>query len=442
MSNQMHGKPRAIAQRRSQRVFECTHLALALIACACSGDVLVVGENDDDESSAEGSVCQSATGEDSILVENQAQLDELAGCEAIDGDLTIRPFSSANLLALRSLRRVEGAFDLGLVNFIEIDPAKQGELQALVDAGWLESLEGLENLERVGSLSTSGILASSLRPMAGLRFIGGSLSMHQCPNLEDLSGLENIRSIKDLTIGWGQLRDISALHLAEKMDGLRLSGPVETLDVTGVRELGILSIDNTALSNLDAFAGLQMLGVLSLGNNPQLENTLGLNGLLRLDELYVWSNPRLSKLANFDAIIGYPNSLTISDNPMLMELPSFPGLDVPSQVASNWEYPPVEIFSVTANESLQRIAVPLAFRRMGALEIANNAQLSEVEFTGLRTVDKLDIRDNPALRQVGLGILSEVSWLRVVRNPLLPSTAFDGVRSFESTISWNAPSTP
>jgi hypothetical protein len=159
-----------------------------------------------------------------------------------------------------------------------------------------------------------------------------------------------------------------------------------------------------------------------------------------LDEIYVSYNPLLSKLANFDALVGFPKiSMTVTANPMLVELPSFPRLEVPSPLRSNWEMQIVETYSVTDNASLQRIAVPRPFRRIGTLDITGNAQLGEIELTGLKTVDNLEIADNSALRQVGLGILSEVSSLRVVRNPLLPPTTFDGVRAFESTISENAP---
>jgi hypothetical protein len=91
---------------------------------------------------------------------------------------------------------------------------------------------------------------------------------------------------------------------------------------------------------------------------------------------------------------------------------------------------------------LQHIEVPQGFHRIGTLDIAFNAQLSELVFTGLKTVDNLEIRENAALSRVGLGVLSEVSSLRVVRNPLLPPTSFDGVRSFESTLLDNAPSGP
>lgn len=443
MSNQTHTNTLATAQHRRWRRLEGSHLALALLTWACSGGVVNVGENDD-EPVPTGSKCQRSTSvEGSVLVENQEQLDELAGCEAINGALIVRPFSAANLRALSSLRRVEGALELGVVPPPEVvgnQLIEDPELRALVNNGWLESLEGLESLERVGSLLIDGILGDSLQPLAGLRFLGGYLHIAHCPNVESLSGLENIITINELSISCEHVRDISGLQLSEKMKMLHIHGPVDTLDVSGVREIGWLSLSGTALSNLDAFAGLEGLETLTLWGNPELENALGLNGVRSLGEMVVWANPRLSRLPDFDALTGaLAISMHVMHNPMLLALPSFSGLFDPfGSINPPWQSFPVQSIWISDNESLQRVVLAEPWRRIAQLNISNNAQLSEIELNGLRMADTLTISDNAALTRVGLPVLTEALSLEVFNNPLLPATTFDGVRSFERPFSDNA----
>ena len=81
---------------------------------ACGGDVINLGEREDETAVPPHSRCQgSRTLEGSVRVESQEQLDALEGCEVIAGNLDIVAFPSASLRALHALRNVEGYVEIG-----------------------------------------------------------------------------------------------------------------------------------------------------------------------------------------------------------------------------------------------------------------------------------------------------------------------------------------
>ena len=104
---------------------------------------------------------------DMFLVENQAQLDALAGCEAIESDLVIVPFESPDFSPLASLRRVAGRFELGTMAARGNAPEDWFErLTQLIADGWIDSLDGFQALEPVGNLKLVGIGVPSLEPLS------------------------------------------------------------------------------------------------------------------------------------------------------------------------------------------------------------------------------------------------------------------------------------
>src|SRR5690242_8110072 len=91
--------------------------------CACIGDQIDLGESSN-PGTPRGSRCAtSTTVEGNVTAGNQEELNELAGCEAITGDLYIFPFFEPDFTPLASLQRVEGTLDVGRMSFLgNLDP--------------------------------------------------------------------------------------------------------------------------------------------------------------------------------------------------------------------------------------------------------------------------------------------------------------------------------
>lgn len=412
-------------------------LPLALGAC---------GASDEEAPIAPGSVCQSSSTVDgSVSIENQEQLDDLAGCETIRGDLQILPFESASLRALRSLRRVEGALVLGHVPTVQLPSGVMDydlELLNLRGRGWVRSLEGLESLESVGSLDLRGVLARDLAPLERIRELTtGALHIASC-NCEDLNGLRNVARVTRFSISDSELRDASAVRFADVMEWLEVQGaPIERLDAGNVRELGALRLVATELWNLDTFLSLETASSVFLMSNSELRSAEGLNGIQRLDYLSVVNNARLSRLANFDRATSV-RSVRVNGNAVLQEVPTFPAVSASSDASTMLSADPARVsdYEISSNGALVRLVVPSAWRRVGRFGVEANEQLREIELGQLEVIDHLTIVGNSALTRVDVGVLEEVSDLVVMRNPLLSPGVFDSVPSFQRLVSDNAPS--
>jgi hypothetical protein len=83
-----------------------------------------------------------------------------------------------------------------------VPPFGDSPFQAEYDAGWLESLAGLEALESVGGLKITGLSATTLEPLANLGALtdDGLLYIMSNPGLQDLSGLDALVSTGGLNV--------------------------------------------------------------------------------------------------------------------------------------------------------------------------------------------------------------------------------------------------
>ncbi|HTV20153.1 MAG TPA: hypothetical protein VMG12_15825, partial [Polyangiaceae bacterium] len=189
-----------------------------LLALACSnGDVNLGGGLVALNLAAESRCAESARLEGNVTVENQSQLEELAGCEEIGGDLFVEFFQGADLSPLASLRAVDGTLFLGVPSPIQPeDPEEQYAYAMQRQYGYLDSLHGLEALESVGTLALDSVRVEDFSDLESLRSIDEGLSIYTAPNLKRLTGLERA-AIANLSI-------IDS-PLLETLDGLTLEDP-------------------------------------------------------------------------------------------------------------------------------------------------------------------------------------------------------------------------
>jgi hypothetical protein len=443
MSNQQHRK----MDQHGRRVFRVTSLSgLSLLALACSGETVNLGE-DVRTLDVSSSRCRGSSRiEGSVRASNQAQIDELAGCEVIDGNFYVNPFEAPDLRPLASLRVVGGTLDLGRFSLFDeaTDDAQIEREGDLLASGWLASFEGLEGLESVGSIFLQGISAPSLAPLANLRGLtqGGRLFINICQNLTDLRGLENLRGVVDLQILCDSLESLQGLSLPTRMGDVTISG-------ANLRDLGDLALEvvedldirNTALENLDALSTLTTTDHLTLSSNPALTNLDGLNTLQESNGIRIIANPALERMPELDSL-GYLRELALQQNERLVELPTLPYLArVFERSASqrdpqfDREYFRLDSLQIEDNAALERLQLPGAWALTGLIQISDNPSLQSIALAQVEAADHITIENNPALAQVDVGTLRTVDELYVLNNPLLPLTDFDGLRTFESELS-------
>jgi hypothetical protein len=213
----------------------------------------------------------------------------LAGCEVYRGTVWLSGESAGDLWPLSSLRVVEGVLAAGSL---------------------LETLDGLECLERVGTLH---FVLASLRDISGLRnlvAVGdiegrpdamGSLFIGSAENLSSLEGLENVASARELNIsGNPLLTSLEGLSGLERLDG------------------GITIQENPLLEDLSGLDNLHDFdGDLWIYRSDNLRSLHGLEQIETIRYLYIVENPVLDDLDGLAGLQRVTSGIKLVDNPML-----------------------------------------------------------------------------------------------------------------------------
>jgi hypothetical protein len=388
--------------------------ALAIALSACAGDTLSLGVEEAPQTAPEGSRCAaSPTLVGTVVVNGQSDIDALAGCEAIEGNLEIAQFAGADLRPLASLRSVAGDLNIGKTPSV-------APFWTVLEGGWLESLEGLEALERVGALALENVNAPNLQPLENLRHVNanvtgswraGELVIERAHRLVDLSGLEKLQGVTSLHVV-----DNDAL---ESLDGLALPFRVDDIN------LG----HNPRLSNLDALANVRFVDFLQI-------HTTGVRDLSALSELGVRETINIAynpELVTISALPLWPvRSFGVENNPKLdgtLVVPDRAGVFV----GGNAELDRVVFEELTSSGDSWR---------GGALEnrilIGNNHSLSSIDLGGIERCAELAVEGNGNLTELEAPALVGAVTLSVRFNPRLSTASLAGVQSLERRISDNA----
>jgi hypothetical protein len=416
---------------------------LVLLLSACSGETINLGENSSGLGAPE-STCPAGA----VLARNQADIDALAGCEVLDG-LIVVPFEGADLRSLEALREVRGSLEIGSpLSDGDGEEAVEAQLAlfALLDAGWLFSLEGLENLERVGNLAITGFSVDSLEPLSNLSGLtaNGGIQLTLCSGFRDLSGLENIVGLQTLEINCTDLESLSGLPFPDTMSTVFITAPaLRDLGELDSRDVQTLLLIGTALENLDELSTLQGVGVLNLSDNPALVDANALDTLLTsVGSLFISNNVALTRLPDFTATSRL-GELAVIGNPRLQNIPTFP------RILSDFEgfqefielgrrdlllFRPDGI-DIRANSALEQVVLPAGLQAAGLVTIEDNPALRSISFSDIAAIDFLSIANNASLESVLLGDLATVDELEVSGNPGLDLAVFDDVLTFSSELS-------
>jgi hypothetical protein len=443
---------------KEELMFETIHVSLlrsagcaatlTLLLAACSGETVDLGELSKDLSASAPRCQEASLVAGSVVIENQAQLDQLEGCEEIEGNFYVRPFVDPDFRPLAALRRVGGALELGrrtVFDMPELPLDRQQETlereTALLVGGWLASLEGFENLERAGSLSLSGVGVPNLAALSNLTTLsnGGSLQIELCTSLRDLTGLERLTGVVELRLNCHSLESLAGPRFSARMSSAIIGGPrLVDLGNFAPESVHDLAIKNTGLEHLDALSKLTRASGIELIGNAALTNIDALDALEAVSYLGIMENPRLERLPELAALFEL-DELRIVENDSLENLPSLPALGNDPREWDN-RYPGdvlavrPDLILVNLNPALESLVIPAGWPAVSHLMIGSNAGLVNVDLSNLRAADGLYISENPLLETVSLGLLETVDDLRVVGNPLLSLEPFDELQTFRRIV--------
>jgi hypothetical protein len=458
-------------------------LSLAGLLAACATDDVDLGGSSSIGQSLEvGARCVDSTiVEGDVFVASQDELEALRGCEAVRGDFTLLVFERPDLSPLASLREVSGAVLLGasarpipdeiLVNpmgteLAEAFAAQEAEAARsaqIVEAGWLDSLRGLEALELAGQLRLYGVAAADLSAFESLRSLSdhpvptdsGVLEIEQAKNLIDLRGLEGVTGIRRLRILANPLlQSLDGVQLSIRLESVSLQANPQLTDLTAlssVSSIQSLAITESAMENLDAFANLTSSSV-TLIANAELTDVSGLGNLEGVSQLIFMSNPKLASIPEFPRM-GEPEQFFVLDNAALRSVSlNFPlaasttSLDTAPRFSG--ERPPRIVdreiesgsawFDISDNPQLESIVIQGRLTSALAFEVSRNASLSSIDLGSLRSLNVLSIAGNATLSEVALGDIQTVNLLSVIDNPNLVAAELRSVRTFETVTSGNA----
>jgi hypothetical protein len=441
-------------------------LTLGSCLTACGREGVDLGGGSISQTLARGERCAASTAlEEDVVVSGQQDLDALAGCEEIRGNLIVRIFPGADLTPLSSLRVVEGQFALGveqdwdsILGFL-ISDRLDTELE-LIRAGWVASLDGLQALERVGALFLRGLPDADLTALSSLRSVGGNLAggfrgqvfLQQNQNLHDLAGLEGVAEIRGLVITLSpelvslngldaSLLQAVSLYTSPKLSEIGVFAPLTGLDSLTLFEIGV--------RDLDAFSELQSVSTaLYVSGNPALVDASGLGGLLAAEQVAFLDNPELVTLPSFVQFVTQPSTISIQNNSKLgsvvldfanaltttYNIGGFPAEEVddaPFELG-------MDVIDIRNNASLQSIAIPAGLTKALLVLNTDNPSLTSIDLGSLRELGQLSIDANDVLATVDTGALERVDVLQIRDNPRLSPAVFDAVQTFSREISGNA----
>jgi hypothetical protein len=432
-------------------------LPVVPLLCACSADVVDLGGGARGLSGARGARCESSLViAESVRVSSQAELEELRGCEEIQGDLRVDLFAGADLSPLVALRSVGGGLLLGGFPAPPRDepwrPGMADEVEDVIEQGFLPSLHGLEALERVGEIAMSHVAVSDFSAFQSLRSVAtqqngslpGQLLMEDAPNLTSLRGLENVSDIQMLLLNDNPL--------LESLDGLNVYGAsmgavaiTNSARLSSLYELSLMSsmtvlaLHATGVRNLDDLLNLEQVSALELVANPELENIDALGGLVTAESITVAQNPKLRRFPSMARMGGGLTQIMITRNAELETISLELTAGATSYVSRGKERESsAGFFEIGENPKLLTIGLAAGLAKADYLAVYQNPSLARIDFGSLQSLDTVSIDDNAALTTLIVGDLQTVDLLLVTDNPLLSMLPFASVRTFASELRGNA----
>jgi hypothetical protein len=340
-------------------------------------------------------------------INTTADLDAIADCDLITGNLTIWKTRLTDLARLSKLKQISGNLTIGdydsNVGGYEGNPTltSLNGLQNLRFIGGsfllrnndlLTDLSGLDNLQAVGlSFSIGGSYTrggnrglTSLGGLGSLEYIGEAFAIDGNPLLKSIQGLNKLKTIRG---------DLSIYRSASLTD---LSG------LEKVSELSTLVIVQSAMTSLKGLDGLRRVtGFVSLFQNEFLSTLNGLSALEFIgDNRYGSGSLMIRECKSLVNLVGLGSLRSIAGSLDIGEVPAPAG-----------------------NASLLNLSGAGSLESVGTLSIHDNPGLTSIEgLSGLKTMPTIRIQANQKLTGLtGFPAAPSVRYATIVSNPALLS---------------------
>jgi len=162
-----------------------------------TGDVTLRNQEDVDRFISSNPNCTIINGDLDIERNDPKDISGLSNLTKVEGTLTIS-VGSGGLSSLEGLHNIEQVGSLNihtttLENLSGLENLKRIEGEFRIRESSLQSLDGLSSLERVGSIAAFvPVYLPSFKGLESLRRIDGGLTMQSAGGLQSLDGLENV----------------------------------------------------------------------------------------------------------------------------------------------------------------------------------------------------------------------------------------------------------
>ncbi len=279
-------------------------------------------------------------------------------------------------------------------------------------------------------ISVEGEDITNIDSLAQITTILDAIYILDCPNLNNISGLMNLRDAGYVFIsGIPKLVRLDGLHNLENLGGIHLESCDSLSDLSALDHLtkiGSISLrDLNSLGNLDVFENLNKLDYFTLGYDPNLTNFEGFSQIDSIINILIYYNPKLVSLHGFESLKYVEHDLQIFSNPALSNIA------IDSLLSAR-------IINIENNDSLVILQGFSNLRDVReSLRIRENAILREITgFTNLEKVSYLTIYENDSLQTLGLfNNLDSVGAINISDNMALRDlSGFQSLKSISSSL--------
>ncbi len=221
---------------------------------------------------------------------NNQNLQNFYGLNSLEyvsaGDMYIT--NNNNLVNLNGLNSL---LAIGLDRFLAIQTNN-----SLID------ISGLENLQTIKAISID--TNNSLTNLNGLQSVNNleSLSLNQNASLSDINAVANTETLRGLIItGNNNLIDLPVFENLTSFSTLKINfgSPITSLSAfQNVNNMDLLELFQSNFTSLEGLDSLTHIGILSLNQNENLISLNGLESLTSADNIGIYDNPNLSNFCS------------------------------------------------------------------------------------------------------------------------------------------------
>ncbi len=256
--------------------------------------------------------------EGDLVLQSQSEVNDFGNenYEIITGSLIIIGDSVVDLGPLSSLQKIGNQLGIGCENLL--------------------TLEGLENIQEVGSLTLNGNDAlETTDDLESLVIIADNILVIGNFSLESLSGFRNIKELNGYfqLFGNQNLVSLDGLQNMERIgDYFRIQNnrSLENIDaLANLKDIGgFLQISTTKLSNLNGFDNLETVGDrLDISVNENLLS-IEFNKLTSVGSISIRQNDNIVSINGFNSLLQINSNLSISQHEVLESVLGFEKLEM------------------------------------------------------------------------------------------------------------------